>query len=246
MAINKERPYQTFGRWLAKQRELEKLTQGEAAEKMCALDPKGKGVNESTWCRWERGYRLPSRTNIDLVAQVIKISPKGVRRRAGYEASERPIRRKRNDVIASMLKVLSSDMGAEAKILQLYALGVAYPNEGNPVKNRKLMTEIARAFNSLKDVSEHAQNAAIERIRQVCSEAKGGGQYPARLSRATMIIPKQEFPPVMLGTQIQIEYIDRDGYMVTDVYAVSRIKPRRNRTLARIVCIDQTDFDSQH
>lgn len=244
MAVNKERPHRTFGRWLALQRGLEKLTQVEAAKKLRSLDPKGKGVSVETWSRWEGGYRLPPRTKIDLVAQVIKISPKGVRRRAGYESLERSVRRNRNDVIASMLKVLSSDIGTEAKILQLYALGVAYPNESNPLKSRKLMIEIARAFDSLKDISEHAQNAAVERIRQVCSEAKGGSQYPARLSRATMIIPKQDFPPVMLGTQIQIEYRDRDGYMVTDVYAVSRIKQRRNRTLARIVCIDHTDFDS--
>jgi len=59
-----------------------------------------------------------------------------------------------------------------------------------------------------------------------------------------MIIPKQKFPPLMMGTQIQIEYKDRDGYMVTDVYAFSRIKQRRNRILARIVYIDHTDFDS--
>jgi transcriptional regulator with XRE-family HTH domain len=242
MAVNKDRPYRNFGRWLALQRGLEKLTQAEAAEKMRALDPKGKGVSVETWSRWESGYRLPPRTKIDLVARVIKISPKGARRRAGYDAPERPIKRNRSDVIASMLKVLSRDMGVEAKILELYALGVAYPNEADPVKDRRLMTEIARAFDSLKRASKQVQVDAIERIRLVCREAQGGVQFTVPPDRATMLIPKQGFPPVMLGTRIEIWYRDSEGYEVSDEYVVRRIKQRKNRTLARIVCLAHTDF----
>jgi transcriptional regulator with XRE-family HTH domain len=244
-AVKKVATYVTFGRWLKKRREIEQLTQAEAAEKMRALDPKGKGVSESTWNRWERGHRLPFRANIDLVAQVIKASPKHVRRRAGYEAPERPVRRKRHDVMASMLKVLSSDMEAGAKVLHLYALGIAYPNAADPVKNRKLMMEIARAFDSLINVSKQAQTDAIERIRQICREAKGGVQFTVPPDRATMIIPRQGFPPVMLGTRIEIGYEDADGYEVSDEYMVSRIKRRKNRILARIVCVDHTDFNKQ-
>lgn len=245
MAVKKVAPHITFGRMLRKLREIEKLTQAEAAEKMRDLDPKGKGVSESTWNRWEQGHRLPSRTNIDLIAQVVKTSRKGLRRNAGYEAPVRPVRRNRNDVIASMLKVLSSDMGAEAKVLHLYALGVAYPNAANPVKNRKLMIEIGSAFDSLKNVSRQAQTDAIARIRQVCREAESGVQFTVPPDRATMILPRQGFPPVMLGTRIEIWYEDAEGYEVSDVYAVSRVKPRKNRILARIVCVDHTDFDKQ-
>src|SRR2546421_3162956 len=165
VAVKKDTPYLTFGRWLKKLREIEQLTQQEAAAKMRALDPKAKGVNGSTWSRWEAGYRRPSRKNIDLIAQVIKVSPKWVRRRAGYEAPARPVRRKRDDVIASMLKVLSSDISIESKVVQLYALGVVYPNAADPVKSRKLMIEIARAFESLKDVPKQVQIDVIERIR---------------------------------------------------------------------------------
>lgn len=244
MAVKKVTPI-TFGRWLRKRRELETLTQAEAAEKMRALDPKGKGVSESTWNRWEQGHRLPSRTNIGLIAQVIKISLKEVRRSAGYDSPVRPVRRNRNDIIASMLKVLSSDMGAEAKVLHLYALGIAYPNAADPVKNRKLMTEIARAFDSLKHVSRQSQTDAIARIRQICREAKDGVQFTVPPDRAIMLIPRQGFPPVMLGTRIEIWYEDAEGYEVSDEYKVSRIKRRKNRTLVRIVCVDHTDFSSK-
>jgi transcriptional regulator with XRE-family HTH domain len=242
MMVKKDRPYRTFGRWLAMQREQEKLTQAEAVAKMRALDSKSKGVSIETWSRWENGYRLPPRTKIDLVAQVIKISPKGVRRRAGYDAPERAIRRRRSDVIASMLKVLSSDMGTEAKIGNLYALGITYYDETNSVRSRRLMTEIARAFDSLKDIPEQVQNAVIGQIRQICREAMDKVQFSVPPDRATMIIPKQGFPPVMLGTRIEIEYRDNEGYSVTDVYVVSRIKYRKNRILARIICLDHTDF----
>jgi transcriptional regulator with XRE-family HTH domain len=245
MAVKKERPYHTFGRWLAMQRELEKLTQAEAVRKLRALDPKGKGVSIETWSRWENGYRLPPRTKIDLVAQIIKIPPKGVRRRAGYDAPEKPIRRKRSDVIASMLKVLSSDMMIEAKIVNLYALGITHYDETSSIRSRRLITEIARAFNSLKDVSEQVQNAVIEQIRQICMEAKGRVQFSVPPERATMIIPKQGFPPVMLGTRIEIEYADSEGYKVSDLYVVRRIKYRKNRILARIICVDHTDFTSE-
>lgn len=244
MAANKERPYRTFGRWLARQRKSLKLTQDEAVKKMRELRPKGKGVSVWTWSRWENGYRAPSRTKIDLVAQVIKMPPKEVRRRAGIEAPERAIRRDRNDIIASMLRVLSSDMSIDARVLNLYSLGASYRDKTELTANHKLIIEIARAFETLKDASRQVQTATIERIKQLCNEAKGGVQLSIPPSRATMIIPKQGFPPVMLGTQMEIEYEDNEGHKVADLYVVRRIKYRKNRTLARIICVTHTDFTS--
>lgn len=242
MAVNKDYPYRTFGRWLAKHRRIEGLTQEEAVNKMRKLNPRGKGVRVETWSRWESGHRLPPRTKIDLVAQTINAFPKSVRQRAGYEASVRPIRRNRSNVIASMLKVLSSDSSIEAKILNLYALGAKDRHQITPAARRKLIIEIARAFDKLKGVSEQVRIAAIERIRQICREASEDVQFTVPPDRATMIIPKKGFPPVMIGTQIEIEYRDIEGYMVSDIYVVRRIKHRKNRILARIVCVDHTDF----
>lgn len=244
MAIKKTRPYRTFGRWLAQQRRSLKLTQDEAVKRMRELRPKGKGVSVGTWSRWEQGYRAPSRTNIDLVAQVIKMPSKDVRRRAGLEAPERAIRRDRNDIVASMIRVLSSDMSVDARVLNLYSLGTSLRDKTDPAANRKLIIEIARAFESLKGASAQVQTATIERIREICREAESGVQFTVPPDRATMIIPKKGFPPVMLGTRIEIEYRDINGYMVSDLYVVSRIKHRKNKILARIVCADHADFSS--
>jgi transcriptional regulator with XRE-family HTH domain len=244
MTVKNTRAYRTFGRWLAHQRKSLKLTQAEAVKKMRDLSPTGKGVSVGTWSRWEKGYRPPSRSKIDLVAQVIKISPKDVRRRAGLEAPERAIRRDRNDIIASMLRVLSSDMSIDARVLNLYSLGTSHRDKTDAAANRKLIMEIAHTFESLKDASEQVQIATIGRIRQICREAKGVPQFTVPPDRATMIIPKRGFPPVMLGTRIEVEYRDAEGYMVSDLYVVRRIKYRKNKLLARIVCVEHADFPS--
>lgn len=165
-------------------RRNENLIQREAVAKMRKLDKKGRGVSVWTWSRWENGVRLPPRTKIDLVAAVVNIDSRRVRRRAGYHVPERAIRRDRNDVVAAMLSELSCISLPEARMLRLYAIIDAYIDYGDSGRsalqaravNVHRMQVVARVFDDLKALNPGLFDSTVRRIREICKEVGGGGQ----------------------------------------------------------------------
>lgn len=172
----KKRPFIKFGRFLARVRRAAGLTQMEAVEILRSLDKrKSKGVCLATWSRWENGHRLPPRTKIDGVSAVIQIDPKRLRQRVGYHVPIRAIRRKRHDIVASIIREVSSSSSAETRLLHIYALAIGYYDEPDANVFLGPLADICRIVDAVYELDPLVRTEVIERIKTICLEAKRSG-----------------------------------------------------------------------
>jgi transcriptional regulator with XRE-family HTH domain len=216
-----------FARWLTRARTRAKLTQDEAVKRMKQL---GKGVRVETWSRWECGVRPVPRTKIDAVADSVGVRREVARRHAGYNVPIMPERIKREGVLAAMLRVLSSNLQTEDKVLEIYALGSGYFDTTDPQFNIKEMQRAAYLFDNLKKLTQEQRTEAWERINQLVAEAKGKPATSFPVEEAAIIFKKRGIPPVTLGTEVIIEYPEE-----WQSYVVKKIEEKGGNLVATIV-----------
>ncbi|HEX8137572.1 MAG TPA: helix-turn-helix transcriptional regulator [Pyrinomonadaceae bacterium] len=232
MMQQKTRKKSSFARWLAGVRRVAKLTQAEAVERMRQL---GKAVSVETWSRWESGVRLPPRTKIDAVADTLGVGRVVARRRAGYNVPLKLKSKQGTGILATMLRDLSSDLKSEDRMLRLYAQARAYQDKTDSRFDLEEMNRIARLFDELKNLSPEQRVEAWERIKQIFAAAKEPTKITVPADEAMIFFPKQNWPPVVLGTRVSIEYLDSQEGEVWQSYIVQKIDEQEGKIMATIV-----------
>lgn len=164
------------------------------------------------------------------------------RRLAGYKAQERPLKRDRHDLISMMLNEISRDSKPEVRILKLDALMDSYFGIGTPKRNVEFLMQVIRIYEKIKQFTPELRADTFARIHQLLDAAKGAVATTEPTDEATIIFPKAKLPPVMLDTQIQIEYREPNGDVVWYGYRTTNIEMRDDSVVAQIRCVGNMTY----
>jgi len=235
MAEQGNRPHAAFGRWLKRMRQSAGLTQQESVAIMSERSRNGRSVSVGTWSRWENGIRLPPRTKIDLVSAVIHIPPDRVRRRAGYHASLRTVRRDRHSIVASILREFSRDSSPEIRLLHIYALAMAYYEVPNANVFINPIADVTKILDEVYSVEPVLRHALVQHIKRVCEDAKKTRFLTAPAKKAVIKFSKQRRLPITLGAEVRVESVDSKGKTFWNSYYVRNIEEQDDAVIALIM-----------